>query len=99
MPAIIKLFLLVTSLLLSVVTAYGEPLDEVHFLIPAGPGGGWNGTNRRGPGYSHPEGTGCEHDFCELARLHYQGGAFHHFLEKQEKEIGDLMREPGFLEP
>jgi putative tricarboxylic transport membrane protein len=26
--------------------AYAELLDEVHFLIPAGPGGGWDGTAR-----------------------------------------------------
>ncbi len=25
---------------------YAETLDEVHFLIPAGPGGGWDGTAR-----------------------------------------------------
>ncbi len=34
------------SILASSLLAYGETLDEIHFLIPAGPGGGWDGTAR-----------------------------------------------------
>ncbi|MEX0941720.1 MAG: tripartite tricarboxylate transporter substrate-binding protein [Pseudomonadales bacterium] len=31
--------------------------------------------------------------------LHYEGDAFYDFLERQEQEIGDLMRQLGFLRP
>lgn len=33
------------------------------------------------------------------SRLHKEGDDFYRFLEKQEREIGDLMRELGFLKP
>lgn len=33
------------------------------------------------------------------SRLHHEGDAFYRFLERQEKEIGDLMKELGFLKP
>ncbi|NRA86074.1 MAG: tripartite tricarboxylate transporter substrate binding protein [Rhizobiales bacterium] len=80
----------VASAMIFAPAAYAAPIDEIHFLIPGGPGGGWDGT-ARGTGEALAKAGLVKSVSFENMSGGGGGKAIAHLIETREKATSTLM--------